>query len=312
MTVATEQNGAAGASCARLPVVFHRLTAMLPLLVSVLLLLAGLLLLGRRLAGAFVHGLPAPALWIAGIILAISSELLRQSLTAESVRATRSLAGDLRFEFTHWHFLFHQRVVPLRFIVGWLPIVGAWCVASGLSSADSTPLATGGLWACMLVSGVWGAAQQRLLLEQGGFFRIDEPVPGDSDSDAKGIAMLLEDPTQAKSPVADEEDHTPLPADVLQRIVRRQESEGDEWLSGLVRVPFSPGQRVAYAHVAFCPPFRTAPDCEAEPVDGPDAGLKVAQVLPQGARFEVKLAEVSAEPASVLIEFAAHWHPADS
>ena len=98
--------------------------------------------------------------------------------------------------------------------------------------------------------------------------------------------------------------------DLVQQFTRRREADGGEWVTGVLRVAFEPGQRTAHAHVAFCPPFATIPSCEAEPVSGPDAELKIAQVLPQGTRFDVRLAECAQEPVSLLVEFAAHWQAA--
>ena len=76
-------------------------------------------------------------------------------------------------------------------------------------------------------------------------------------------------------------------------------------LHGQLRAAFCAGQKNATVHVAFCPPFRSAPEVSAEPIDGPDCRVKIAQVLLHGVRIDVRLATPADRPASVLLEFAA-------
>ena len=90
----------------------------------------------------------------------------------------------------------------------------------------------------------------------------------------------------------------------LQSMVRRREESGAEVIEGFVRAELSPGERHATAHVAICPPFASVPVCYAEPCDGPPAQVKVGQVLPYGARFEIKLDEPAEEPTAVVVEFS--------
>jgi hypothetical protein len=42
-------------------------------------------------------------------------------------------------------------------------------------------------------------------------------------------------------------------------------------------------------------------------MDGPPAQIKVAQVLPQGVRFEIKLDEPGTEASDVLVEFSIQY-----
>jgi hypothetical protein len=123
---------------------------------------------------------------------------------------------------------------------------------------------------------------------------------------------LVEAPSFAEAgPGADPERdfETRLEPDVVQQLTRREARDGGQWLCGLVRVRFDAGQRTGHAHVAFCPPFLSTPSCEAEPVDGPDSVVKVAQLVPHGARFEARLDVPAAEPTDVVVEFATHWQP---
>jgi hypothetical protein len=288
------------------------LGAYLPLLVSALLLSAGLLLWARRLSGAFEHSLPAAVLCLAGVALAGGSEFLRRCLTS----------GNGMF----WYSRETRLHVPC-YLLGWLPVLSAWLMAAAISLPGSSPLGLAGLWICLLLAGVWAGRRQWLLLAKHNFFLVDSMTVDSPagkkhffrESDAaspvaepsiSGEAALDERPEPASGDEASADDELWQDQDIVQQFIRRREPDGGEWVTGAVRVAFETGQKTAHAHVAFCPPFLTTPSCDAEPVSGPDAELKVAQVLPQGARFDARLDEVPHEPVYLLVEFAAHWQPA--
>lgn len=100
------------------------------------------------------------------------------------------------------------------------------------------------------------------------------------------------------------------PADeVLQQLTRRRLAGGAEELAGWLRVPFAAGQRTENVHVAFCPPFATAPQLAAAQLDGPEARVKTAQLLPYGVRLDLKLLTPAEQCATVLLEFTARTAP---
>jgi hypothetical protein len=92
---------------------------------------------------------------------------------------------------------------------------------------------------------------------------------------------------------------------VIAECIRRREADGREAIRGWVQAELAAGQRTVPVHVAFCPALAGLPDCEAEQAAGPPATIRVAQVLPYGARFEVKLDTVPARPVTVRVEFSA-------
>ena len=92
------------------------------------------------------------------------------------------------------------------------------------------------------------------------------------------------------------------PEHVDQQLVRSHAADSDV-LSGFVRVGFLQGQRTGSVHVAFCPPFTKTPDLTVEQLDGPDARIKTAALLPYGVRLDLKLAAEADEPTSVLLQF---------
>ena len=75
--------------------------------------------------------------------------------------------------------------------------------------------------------------------------------------------------------------------------------------AGWLRLSFAAGQRTGSVHVAFCPPLRVTPEMEVEQIEGPEARIKTAQVLPYGARFDLKLAAAAEQPTTVLLQFTA-------
>ncbi len=92
--------------------------------------------------------------------------------------------------------------------------------------------------------------------------------------------------------------------DVIQQITRRRTIDGREALSGWIRVPLAPGQRSATVHVAFCPPL-CAPQMAVQQCEGPPARIRAVQVLPYGARLDVKLVQPSPAAVDLLLEFTA-------
>lgn len=92
---------------------------------------------------------------------------------------------------------------------------------------------------------------------------------------------------------------------VTQQVTRLQASDGTETISGWLRASFQPGQRTASVHLAFCPPFSGMPSVEVEQVDGPPGRIKTVQLLPYGARFDLKLFNDAEEPLDVLLQFSA-------
>jgi hypothetical protein len=92
---------------------------------------------------------------------------------------------------------------------------------------------------------------------------------------------------------------------MLQQLNRSRTADGRHAMHGQLVAEFGPGERMATLHVAFCPPFEFLPYVEVEVSDGPDASVKVAQVLHNGARIEVRLSEPAVLPTAVSIEFAA-------
>ena len=96
-----------------------------------------------------------------------------------------------------------------------------------------------------------------------------------------------------------------LDEDVLQRLTQGRTDEGQAYWHGVLRAEFQPDQRVAAAHIAFCPPFAVPPEVTAWQLDGPPAEVRVTQTLCNGARLEIKLTAPASRTSLTLIEFMA-------
>lgn len=103
--------------------------------------------------------------------------------------------------------------------------------------------------------------------------------------------------------VADFSDNGGLPADVWQQITRARDEDGHDIFYGRLRGDFAVGQRSMSLHVAFCPPLTRVPQLVCERIQGPDVTVQPVQVLPYGARLDIKRKELGAGGETVIIEF---------
>lgn len=92
---------------------------------------------------------------------------------------------------------------------------------------------------------------------------------------------------------------------VIQQLTRRRTAEGQELISGVLRVEFGARQKTERADVAFCPPLSQPPTVDIHQIDGPDARILPTQLLTVGARFEVKLKSLSETPQTLSLMFDA-------
>jgi len=174
-------------------------------------------------------------------------------------------------------------------------------VGAALSLPGTSP---GGLFA------LWGI----LVAEELGFWcptawrrwRSRRPV-------ARSVERAVRvDPPQAPAPHSAADagvEHERPTGDVLQQLTRSRGADGVERLSGWLRVPLTAGQRNTSVHVAFCPPFARTPGIAVRQLEGPQARIKTVQLLPYGARFDLKLASRSDAPGWVVLQLSARAEP---
>lgn len=243
-----------------------------------LLALGGFVILLRRLSGALGAPLSFGTLLACACLLAMAALLFRAMFQRPAW--ARQRWGEYLF-----------CALPSGVLLPW---------AIGLSAPG-----TGGglvaLWGVLLLEEGWSWGQLR---RRGPAARPILAKPSHvAELPLSAVSELSQSLTEPDSlNEADESDEA-----ICQQVVRRREPDGSETIAGWLRAEVPAAARHATAHVAICPPFEGRPKCFAEQMDGPPAQIKVAQVLPHGVRFEIKLDEPGAEAADVLVEFSIQY-----
>lgn len=244
-------------------------------LAAVLLLGAGTLWC-RRAASALQQPLDWPSLVLLGAMSGVAGV------------AARLLArGSSRFRASG--------------VFEWVVSLGLLAWGSALSLAGTSPGALAAFWTVLAGEEFWAWRRVlgRLWLRNrsGTAREAVESVVGLGGAPPRGVGR---------------DTRSPPPGDVVQEFVRVRQPDGSEQLTGWLRVPVSPGQRTATVHLAFCPAFGRTPKMVVAQREGPAARVKESQLLPHGARLDVKLAQAADAPASVLLEVGVHGEPSAS
>jgi hypothetical protein len=221
---------------------------------TVVLALVSVLLMARRMSGAFTMPLDWPGLLLAGFVLAGVCVCIRT-------------VG-----------LWSQGTTMQNACLCWLPLASVVLIASAILIPGSSVLGTS------LFVGILAVEETYTYLALG--TRLIRPL---------GAGLEVADGSTDET--------------VDQQFIRRRTAEGEEVLEGALRVQFVPGQRAATAHVSFCPPFERTPHIGFEQSDGPEARIRLEQVLPFGARFEIKR-PMATTNASLALTFVARSEPA--
>ncbi|MBX3412200.1 MAG: hypothetical protein KF708_05730 [Pirellulales bacterium] len=242
-------------------------------LLLVLLLGAALTLGFRRLTGALERPLAAPMLAAAAVALAAISSLLHLA----SRRLWPTPAG---------------RWLEVSIVLGLL-VAGL-----ALSLPGSSPAGMAFFWLVLATAETATRAPWRSRPDK----RVESHVADRTSLHSHTHVESV--PARSDLSAGDEG----LSQGTLQQITRTRSDEGVEAVEGRLGVELAAGQRTATAHVAFCPPFARVPRIEVA-VDGEEARVKLAQALPHGARFDVKLNAPAEEPLVLPLRFSATCAP---
>jgi len=245
---------------------------------------AALVLALRRISGALVHPLTIATLILTGLLWGISSLGIR-TLWRHSSNRRASSRGNLIMDI----------------VLG----TSLMILAAALSLPGTSPWGLACFWLLIAAFEIWawvsGTGQwlRRPRHEKTGpeQFRIDQ---------AQSVAARIEPAATLPGAISDSLTAPIWPAKgVTQQLTRSTTARGGDVLCGALRLDLAAGQRTGNLHVAFCPPFAGTPEITAVQVDGPEARIKIAQLLPYGVRMDVKLLAPSDEPAGVLVQFSA-------
>jgi len=98
-----------------------------------------------------------------------------------------------------------------------------------------------------------------------------------------------------------DEPEAELPAGLVQQLTRVREDDRES-IHALLLAEIPPGDSLAAIHVAFCPPLEATPELTAHALDTDDAEVRITQAETFGSRIEVRVREVASEQRSVLVE----------
>jgi len=252
----------------RVPWQFRAQPAMVSTVASIVvgLLAIGLLIVGRRLSGAFSADLPAGAMLLLALVTA-------SVLTYTRIAWRRNFPLETPEELS-----FADQ------LLGWgsslaLALLAIGCCYPANRTADWL------IWLPILV------ADQ---LWRQNFF--------DAEELGSSVVEDLQEESRPRLALAD----TPQHDAIVQQLYRLRDEQGQEVIYGTVRADFVAEQRTAIVHVGFCPPLAYLPEIEAEALPGGAAAkIKVAQSLAHGARLDVRLSTFPTTDCQVWIDLAA-------
>jgi hypothetical protein len=244
------------------------------------LLLAAAILGFRRLAGVLCQPLGMVAL------VAVALSVAAMALVGRSARQFGSASSGAG---------------PADLFAGLLFSTAVFATGAAVSLPDTSAVGLFALWFILVAEEVWAwrpKRWRRIFPSRVAGAPADPALPA-TCSGAVPAAQLPR--TFPLDSIGD----GPPDAQITQQLTRLRTSDGTERLAGWLRVPLAAGQRIANVHVAFCPPFSHVPRALVQQTDGPSAHVKTVQVLPFGARFDLKLAEALEIPSTVLLRFSA-------
>ncbi len=265
--------------------------------ILVLMGLVGVVLLWRRMAGALGQPLPGATLVGLGVLLA---------------------GTTLAVRWLWWWDLRDGTLRRLDRLIPWCPTAALLLIAVAVSVRGSWPTGLVLFWSTLALeegaAGLWMRRKRRREALGSGAsgessWRVDQaqsPAPHAVLTPASAAATAVGDrPATMDLPAAASLGET-VPGDqVTQQFIRFHSAEDGDVFSGWLRLAVPAGSRTMSVHVAFCPPFSRAPAVQVEQVDGPPGRIHTVQVLPYGARLDVKLSQASEEATVVLLRFAA-------
>lgn len=265
-----------------------------PAILAIVALLngAGLLLVTRRLAGAFSTDLP---LWQVFVTALVATAMAWYART------------QWRRQVAAWD---ESRQPLLDLAVGWGTSTGLLLLAAGCCY----PGYRNGEWLAWLPLLIADQFWRQNFFDNGQpgqeLTTADTDLPTEPDEQeclAAGVALgapsLAAEDDGSKS--SDEEASGASDEETIQQVFRVRDADGQEVVYAAVRADFLAGQRNAIVHVGFCPPLPATPHVEAAACHWPDVRVRVTQALPHGVRLDVRLGEPAEEACGVPIDLAA-------
>lgn len=247
------------------------------------LLVVAVVLASRRASGVLSAPLAAMPMLVAGMLVATLT-VLAQCRHARRIAAARN-----------------REITPVDVAALGAPAAVAVFIAAVISLPGTQLAPAALLWSPLLAGQaalVWLHRPRATAADTEPAF--DEPR-GPLPADATAAATA---PVARMAGTFDDTGEDQLAENATQQWTRRT-VDGADVLEGLARAVFAAGARAANLHVAICPPFAGAAEVFAEAIDGPEATVTVAEVLPFGVRLDVRLVDACDEDTSVVVAVVA-------
>jgi hypothetical protein len=270
----------------------QRLMAAVGFSLAVSLVLAGGMLLVRRISGAAVMPLGGWHLVASGGVLAALAWIVRWSWAGGCRGASPGTVADL-----------HHALARVMHAV---PGVTTGLVLLAISHSASGVLFLAAAWLVWLASEAAAWHWRRTTkVEQapapsGAAPAVPPCFPQRAATALDGSTAPCV-PATAPPPHALEDETELLPANLVQQVTRLIDEEGER-VQALARVPIEAGDSLGVLHLAFGPPLAGHPHLAAEVVDEPRATARVTDAETYGARVEVRLPQAVPQSRTVWVE----------
>ncbi len=272
------------------------------------LLVAGIVLIARRLSGEWVLA-PHPSLAVTSLMaVAVASHLAWLGFQSDS---RRSFSGE------------RNRWIPVGVS---LTVSILWCLTL---LSQSVPLTAGVLVGVILFQAmaVFTTASIERRFDRSSDQRPDfaeTPLPiaisrtsrpytavaNSTEVESRGqvIEPARIDPARLELAATEFEPLDSVDSaaseDITQWMSRRVTDDA-EVVEGWMRVTFAVGQREVTIHVSFCPPLTGSPEIETEDLEGADLEIRVASAFPFGLRITARRSGSMHEVQAARIGFVA-------
>ena len=270
----------------------ERLLAAVGTSLAVSLMLAGGVLLVRRISKAAVMPLDGWHLVASGGVLAALAWIIRRTWDCGRGGASSRTGADSLHAFAH--------------VVHAVPGVASGLVLLAISTPASGVLFLAAAWLVWLASeaAAWHwrrASKAEQALAPSG------TAPSAPSCCPQRAAALLDGSAPPRVPATGPPLHAPedetelLPPNLVQQVTRLVEEEGER-VQALARVPIEAGDSLGVLHLAFGPPLAGHPHLAACVVDEPRATARVTDAETYGARVEVRLPQAAPQSRTVWVE----------
>jgi hypothetical protein len=288
-------------------------------------LVVSLVLLERRLAGAFVGSLTpfGYAFWMfsAGAICAglkFTAGVVPPRLSHQASSALGVVMCGLLLLFTWAIFpAYWNWPIPVGTLC-WLAATG-WFCCSRSAVLRCRIVLENQVWPVLSEFFLRSAIPRPLSefdkdLDESKMRRHPVVVPGPEvrtlklaavpDAEENAAVLKFSDPSRVMEQPAAKVDE-PDSGIVTSQQLRRIETNGDDVLEVQSVAFFPAGTRQAVLHIPFSPAFAETPRVECEVADGSEVRLKMGAIFPYGARVELKRGDADLEELGVAVELFA-------